>query len=180
VLQDLVPAVAHRPAEDDAVFKPLLKASQDLDIVVGFVDEDARHRFYIASAYLSGGRVLHVHHKLYIPTYALFDEGRFFTRGDSVRAFDTRFGRLGMLICEDFWHASPPYLLWLDGADVLLRLGLARQRLNEHDRLTRTLGRGRQSSICELVHEFCGPRATVGYEGRHELLGRIDGLRSCR
>jgi len=36
------------------------------------------------------------------------------------RAFDTRFGRFGMLICEDFWHASPPYLLWLDGADVML------------------------------------------------------------
>jgi predicted amidohydrolase len=50
----------------------------------------------------------------------LFDEGRFFALGDRVRAFDTRFGRLGMLICEDFWHASPPYLLWLDGADLLL------------------------------------------------------------
>jgi predicted amidohydrolase len=50
----------------------------------------------------------------------LFDEGRFFAWGDAVRAFDTRFGRLGIAICEDFWHASPPYLLWLDGADLLL------------------------------------------------------------
>ena len=96
------------------------KRVENLDIVVGFVDEDTRHRFYIASAYLSAGRVLHVHHKVYLPTYALFDEGRFFAHGDSIRAFDTRFGRMGMLICEDFWHASPPYLLWLDGADVLL------------------------------------------------------------
>ena len=120
MLQDLASTVAHRPVEDDLVFQPLLKASQNLDIVVGFVDEDSRHRFYIASTYLSGGRVLHVHHKLYLPTYALFDEGRFFTRGDTLRAFDTRFGRVGLLICEDFWHASPPYLLWLDGADLLL------------------------------------------------------------
>ena len=120
VLQDLVATVAHRPTEDDPVFKHLLKASQDLDLVVGFVDEDSRHRFYIASAYLSGGRVLHVHHKVYLPTYGLFDEGRFFAWGDSVRAFDTPFGRVGMLICEDFWHASPPYLLWLDGADIML------------------------------------------------------------
>jgi NAD+ synthase (glutamine-hydrolysing) len=57
---------------------------------------------------------------VYLPTYGLFDEGRFFAWGDSVRAFDTRFGRMGMLICEDFWHASPPYLLWLDGADIML------------------------------------------------------------
>lgn len=120
VLQDLVATVAHRPVEDDPVFKHLLQASRDLDLVVGFVDEDSRHRFFIASAYLSGGSVLHVHHKVYLPTYGLFDEGRFFAWGDSVRAFDTRFGRAGLLICEDFWHASPPYLLWLDGADLML------------------------------------------------------------
>ena len=120
LLQDLVPTVAHTPSKDDPVFRPLLDASKDLDIVVGFVDEDSRHRFYISNAYLSRGEVLHVHHKVYLPTYGLFDEGRFFAWGDDIRAFDTRFGRMGMLICEDFWHASPPYLLWLDGADVLL------------------------------------------------------------
>jgi NAD+ synthase (glutamine-hydrolysing) len=120
VVQDLVATVAHRPTEEDPVFKHLLEASRDLDIVVGFVDEDMRHRFFIASAYLSGGKVLHVHHKVYLPTYGLFDEGRFFAWGDKVRSFETRFGRAGLLICEDFWHASPPYLLWLDGADIML------------------------------------------------------------
>ncbi len=120
VLQDLVPVVAHRPTMDDALFCPLLEASRKLDIQVGFVHEDTRNRFYIAAAYLSKGQVVHVHHKAYLPTYGLFDEGRFFAWGDEVRAFDTRFGRAGMLICEDFWHASPPYLLWLDGADLFL------------------------------------------------------------
>ena len=120
VLQDLTSSVAHHPTNDDPIFKPLLEASRDLDIIAGFVDEDHRHRFYIASAYLSQGQVIHVHHKVYLPTYGLFDEGRFFAWGDAVRAFNTRFGRLGVLICEDFWHASPPYLLWLDGADVMV------------------------------------------------------------
>ena len=120
VLQDLATAVAHRPGPDDPIFRPLLEASREMDLVVGFVDEDPRNRFFIASAYLSGGHVVHVHHKLYMATYGLFDEGRFFAWGDSVQAFDTRFGRLGILICEDFWHASPPYLLWLDGAEMLL------------------------------------------------------------
>ena len=119
-LQDLVPTVAHRPSADDPIFKPLLEASQSIDLLVGFVDEDQRHRFFISAAYLSAGQVVHVHHKVYLPTYGLFDEGRFFAPGDEVRAFDTRFGRAGILICEDFWHASPPYLLWLDGADLML------------------------------------------------------------
>lgn len=105
---------------NDSIFQPLLEESKNLDIVVGFVDEDCRHRFFIASAYLSQGEIVHIHHKVYLPTYGLFDEGRFFAWGDSVQAFDTRFGRAGLLICEDFWHASPPYLLWLDGADLLL------------------------------------------------------------
>jgi predicted amidohydrolase len=122
VLQDLVPTVAHHPDATDPVFHELLAASQAIDIMVGFVEEDERNRFYIAAAYLSNGRVLHVHHKVYLPTYGLFDEGRFFAKGDAVRAFDTRFGRVGMLICEDFWHASTPYLLWLDGADLFFFL----------------------------------------------------------
>jgi NAD+ synthase (glutamine-hydrolysing) len=119
-LQDLVPNVAHHPSEDDPIFKPLLEASQWIDILVGFVDEDSRNRFYISGAYLSAGQVVHVHHKAYLPTYGLFDEGRFFAMGDQVRAFDTRFGRAGILICEDFWHTSPPYLLWVDGANLML------------------------------------------------------------
>jgi len=120
VLQDLASTVAIRPTSDNPIFRRLFQASQSIDLVVGFVDEDRRHRFFIAAAYLSGGELVHVHHKVYLPTYGLFDEGRFFAWGDSIQAFDTRFGRVGMLICEDFWHASPPYLLWLDGADMFL------------------------------------------------------------
>jgi predicted amidohydrolase len=119
-LQDLASAVACRPQATDPVFQPLLKASRGIDIAVGFVEEDIRNRFYISSAYLSGGEVVHVHRKVYLPTYGLFDEGRFFALGDRIQAFDTRFGRMGMLICEDFWHSSSPYLLWLDGADLFL------------------------------------------------------------
>ncbi len=119
VLQDLAPTVAQHARPDDPVFKQLLQASQGVDLVVGFVEEDERNRFYISSAYLSQGKVVHLHRKVYLPTYGLFDEGRFFAWGDTIAAFDTRFGRAGILICEDFWHVSPPYLLWLDGADLL-------------------------------------------------------------
>ena len=120
VLQDLAATTAIQPDQNDPVFNTLLDASREIDLMVGFVHEDRRHRFYIASAYLAEGKIVHIHNKVYLPTYGMFDEGRFFAWGDSAQAFDTRFGRMGMLICEDFWHASLPYLLWLDGADVLL------------------------------------------------------------
>ena len=140
-VQDLVPEVALRADGGDHVFAQLLDASDDfeIDIVIGFVREDARNRFYIANAYLSQGALVHLHHKLYLPTYAMFDESRYFAQGNSVRAFDTRFGRVGMLICEDFWHVSPPYLLWLDGADILILNSASPSRgLNNSDRLMGT------------------------------------------
>ena len=156
-LQDLVPGVAHKASEDDPVFRPLLAISQKIDLVVGFVDEDQRHRFFIAAAYLSGGRVVHVHHKAYLPTYGLFDEGRFFAWGDSICAFDTRFGRFGVLICEDFWHASPPYLLWLDGADLFLFTsaspgrGLGKQPVLESARWVEDINRAYASLFTSFV-----------------------------
>jgi predicted amidohydrolase len=166
VLQDLVATVAHRPTEEDPIFRQLLRASHELDVVVGFVDEDTRHRFFIASAYLSGGRVLHVHHKVYLPTYGLFDEGRFFAWGDTVRAFDTRFGRAGLLICEDFWHASPPYLLWLDGADLMLFSSASPGRgLNDKEKLESARWVERVSkAYASMFTSFVAHCNRVGYE----------------
>jgi predicted amidohydrolase len=165
-LQDLTPTVARRPSADDPTFGPLLKASQDIDVLVGFVDADVRHRYYIAAAYLSQGQVLHVHHKVYLPTYALFDEGRFFAWGDKVRAFDTRFGRFGVLVCEDFWHASPPYLLWLDGAEALLMISSSPGRgLDDEDMLAsaRWVERINQA-YASLFTVFVAHTNRVGFE----------------
>ena len=119
-LQDLSSGVSHQVVPSDPIFKPLLEISNNIDIVVGFVDEDSRHRFFISTAYLSAGKPVHIHRKVYLPTYGLFDEGRFFAKGESIQAFDTRFGRVGIAICEDFWHSSPPYILWVDGADLFI------------------------------------------------------------
>ncbi len=172
-VQDLVPEVALPADADDSVFAELLAASRDIDMVVSFVHVDFRKRFYIANAYLSGGQALHIHHKLYLPTYAMFDESRYFAQGNSVRAFDTRFGRLGMLICEDFWHVSPPYLLWLDGADILILNSSSPSRgLNESERLGGT-------RWVELVNQAYGSMFTayilhcnrVGYEDGKNFWG---------
>ncbi len=119
-LKDLVPNVAARAKPDDRYLAPMIAASRQSDIVVSFVEQDARHRYYIAAAYLSDGRIVHVHRKVYLPTYRLFDDARYFAPGNTLRAFDTRFGRMGILICEDAWHISSPYVLWQDGADFLI------------------------------------------------------------
>ena len=84
-VQDLVPEVAIRAQSDDETFRALLDASKKMDIVFGFVHDDKRQRFYIASAYLSQGECLHIHHKIYLPTYGMFDDGRYFDQGTCAR-----------------------------------------------------------------------------------------------
>lgn len=172
-VQDLVPEVAIRASRDDGAFRALLDASRHMDIVFGFVQEDRRERFYTSAAYLSQGETLHIHQKIYLPTYAMFDEGRYFDQGEQARAFDTRYGRAGMLICEDFWHMSPPYLLWLDGADILIFHSASPSRgLDAGDRLE-------GSRWVELVNQAYGSIFTsyvihcnrVGYEDGKNFWG---------
>ena len=119
LLQDLAADVAVR-LHDPRPIKALLAMSRRLPMVVGLVEESPGHRFHNSALFLSGGRIGHVHRKMYLPTYGMFDEGRFFAAGDRLEAFVTPFGRMGILICEDLWHPWTALLLAQDGADYLL------------------------------------------------------------
>jgi predicted amidohydrolase len=108
--------------------RALAAASRKTSLAFGFVEETAEHLFFNSAAYVEAGRLVHVHRKVHLPTYGLFEEGRHFAAGDSVRAFDTRFGRLAMLVCEDVWHLPMPYLATLDGALAILVLSVSPTR----------------------------------------------------
>ena len=90
-----------------------------LDVVVGFYERD-EGAYYNSAAYLElPHRVVHVHRKVFLPTYGVFDEERYLARGRRVEAFNTRFGRAALLICEDFWHSITATIAALDGAEVI-------------------------------------------------------------
>jgi len=121
LLQDLVPKLALSPGRSPEVHE-LCRLSRRIAIAFGLVEESEDHRFYNSGLFLAGGRILHRHRKVYLPTYGMFDEGRDFAAGDRFSAFDTPLGRFGILICEDAWHPSATYILARDGADYLLVL----------------------------------------------------------
>jgi predicted amidohydrolase len=117
LLMDQVPDVA--VGEDDAVFARLARASREIDLVVGLVEEAPGHRFYNAAAYFSGGCLVHLHRKLYLPTYGPFLEARDFSAGEKLRRFDAPYAPCGMLICEDLWHSTSAWLLAQEGAEII-------------------------------------------------------------
>jgi predicted amidohydrolase len=113
---------------DSKEMKALQAASKRTSLAFGFVEETPEHLFFNSGAYLEGGEIVHVHRKIYLPTYGLFEEGRYFAAGDSVRAFPTRFGRFALLVCEDAWHLTLPYIAALDGALAVLTLACSPMR----------------------------------------------------
>ena len=105
------------------VYKQSVAGSdRTLDVVLGFY-ERWRDTLHNSAMYvrLGGGepQILHVHRKVFLPTYGLFDEERFVERGLDVRAFDTPWGRAAILICEDAWHSVTGTLAALDDAQVI-------------------------------------------------------------
>jgi predicted amidohydrolase len=118
-VRDMVPDVAIRASAPE--IGRLLEAAGPAALVVGFVEESPQHRFYNAALFGEEGRIIHLHRKVYLPTYGLFDEQRYFAAGDRIRAFDTaRFGRVGLLICEDFWHLSAAAIMQAEEVDLLV------------------------------------------------------------
>ena len=93
------------------------------DVVIGLY-ERWRRRLHNSAVYLEAKdgawSVRHVHRKMFLPTYGVFDEARFVETGTELRAFDTRFGRMGMVICEEMWHSLPATILALGGAELLV------------------------------------------------------------
>ena len=117
-LKDLAADVAC--AADDPQLAPIAEASVDLDISAGFVERSADAKLHIAQGHWSGGKLIHVHRKVYLPTYGIFDDGRYFGPGDRFDTYRWAGGTTGVAICEDLWHVSTPYLYAAAGATIVL------------------------------------------------------------
>jgi predicted amidohydrolase len=180
LLQDLAAEVAMRL--DDPRLAALAEATRDLSAVVSFVEESADHRLFIAAALLEDGEVRHVHRKIHLPTYGLFDERRFFASGNAVRAARSRLGvGVGIAVCEDFWHLATPQLLALDGAQILVNVSSSPGRdlaaIHEVGLGTAGSWRGLMRTYAQLTTSFVvfcnrvGVDESLSFWGGSEVIG---------
>jgi predicted amidohydrolase len=180
LLQDLAAEVAIRL--DDPRLATLAAETRGLSAVVSFVEESADHRLFIAAALIEDGELRHVHRKLFLPTYGLFDERRFFAPGDVLRATPSRLGvGVGIGICEDFWHLPVPQLLALDGAQLLINVSSSPGRdlaaTNEVGLGTATSWRTLMRTYAQLTTSFVvfcnrvGVDESISFWGGSEVIG---------
>lgn len=107
-------------SEKDYKLQKIKELSKHISIILGGVELNNRYELYNTLFYFENGDLLHKHRKVYLPTYGLFEEKRYFSAGNRFRAFDSQWGRMGMLICEDMWHPTSGMILAQDGASILL------------------------------------------------------------
>ncbi len=123
-LKDMVQEVA-RPIQNDPLLEEFKHLSQDIAFVLGFVEEKDSGLSYNSAAYFAEGEVKHVHRKVYLPNYGMFEEAKFFAQGKNFFTFDTPFLKTGLMICYDFLHYGASYLLFSGGADMIITISAA-------------------------------------------------------
>jgi predicted amidohydrolase len=145
-----------------------------IDVALGFYELEGAS-LYNSAAYFECSpepRLRHVYRKFFLPTYGVFDEERFVSRGRETGVFDTRFGRMGLLICEDVWHSVLPTLAAVNGAEVLLVPSASPARgfggshpdnLNRYERLLQC--------VSEEHGVFCVNCQLCGFEGGKGFTG---------
>jgi predicted amidohydrolase len=132
VLRDLNYEVSINPFKSDILSK-IKKLSNHIDIVLGGVEEGDDYGLYNSAFLFSEGECKFVHRKIYLPTYGLFEEQRYFSTGKEVNSIQTKIGKIGILICEDFWHVPLPYILAKQGVNIILGLSSSPTRISPND-----------------------------------------------
>jgi len=123
-LKDMAAEIAVHP-ETNPAFHELKEWSRRLALVVGFVEEKEKGIYTNSAAYLEKGRIGHIHRKVFLPTYGMFEEEKFFAKGKQFTPFLTPWGKAGMLICYEFLFYGVGYLYFSAGADILITISAA-------------------------------------------------------
>ncbi|MFA6540837.1 MAG: nitrilase-related carbon-nitrogen hydrolase [Bacteroidota bacterium] len=153
-------------AETQPLFSELQKLSKKITVLVGGVEESENYGIYNSVFLFEDGSIHSAHKKIYPPTYGMFEEMRYFSSGKEIRCFDSKHGKLGILICEDLWHISIPYILAHDGADVIIGMAASPIRLSggQEELMTATVNHEQHRVYARLLSTYLVWSNRVGIE----------------
>lgn len=152
--------------QDTSQLRDLVEMSRTISILSGGVEEGEGFTLFNTAFLFESGTVRVAHRKTYPPTYGMFEEGRYFSAGRSVQAVESKLGRLGVLICEDLWHISLPYILAQDGAQIIIALVASPTRLagSEPELSNAVVNSEHHKAYARLLSSYLVFCNRVGYE----------------
>jgi N-carbamoylputrescine amidase len=131
------------PGPSTEAFQRLAKAAQVV-VIASLFERRASGLYHNTAAVIDAdGSILGVYRKMHIPDDPLYFEKFYFTPGDlGFRAWQTRYGKIGVLICWDQWYPEAARLTALQGAEILFYP----TAIGWHPREKTTLGEKQHSS----------------------------------
>ncbi|MBU1863665.1 MAG: NAD+ synthase [Candidatus Omnitrophica bacterium] len=93
----------HFVQDNIKTLRSIVKETAHITAIVGFVDTDKKGNIYNAAAIIHNKVIKKIYHKQKLPNYGVFDEARYFTRGEENFTFCLGSFCFGVSICEDMW-----------------------------------------------------------------------------
>jgi NAD+ synthase (glutamine-hydrolysing) len=153
----------------------LLKLKQnikDIAVVVGH-PAGGDGELYNAASVIAGGQCLASYYKQYLPNYSVFDEKRYFVKGDRPTVFDYNGIRFGLTICEDIWFTAPASQAVDDGAEVLLNLNASPYRQGKcHSREVEVAQRVSETGLAIVYVNLVGGQDELVFDGGSFVLSQ--------
>jgi len=105
---------------ESPLLDPIREISKKIAVVTSFprLGEDGIPK--ISSVFFHDGKILAHYDKTNLPTHGMFDELRYFGKGDSLKSFDSPFGKIGLLVCRDIWHPELSFVYSVQGAKIII------------------------------------------------------------
>jgi len=155
------------------VLHQLVKLTENIAIIVGFVDEK-NGNLYNAAAFINNKKIIEIYHKMHLPNYDVFDEKRYFTSGSSPSLIEFKDVKLGLTICEDIWiDHGPAYDLKKKGAELIINISASPFHAGkEKIRLNVVAKQAKENNISIIYCNLIGGQDDLIFDGRSYVINR--------
>ncbi len=160
-------------AENLKVLDEVIKQSADISLVLGFVDSD--HDLYNAAAIVHDGKLAGVYRKIYLPTYGVFDEDRYFRAGNTCQVYVMGGTSVGITVCEDVWYEAGPAMIEAHaGAEVIVNIGASPYHSGKPAQRERMLASRAADSVAIVVHvNLVGGQDELVFDGGSVIINEV-------
>lgn len=148
---------------NDKMLNLLIQKSNFIDIVIGYAQKE-NGLFYNSAFYLSNGLILTNRKKVYLPDYGMFEEARYFAKGESLETTQAKFGKVNVLICEEAFHLSVHHFIEQSLSDLTIIISASPYWVYENKMDKRKIWDNICNNISSLTGNFVVYVNRVGFE----------------
>lgn len=151
------------------------KLKNSLEFSMGFYEVAGGNIFNSAGYFrFNGTRIqcIRTYQKFFLPTYGVFDEDRFVSKGTDICVLDTVLGKTSIMICEDVWHSIFPTLNAVAGATTMIvpsaspARGFTSEHIENHERYRRLAkGISEEHGVYTILAQLVGHEGGKGFVG---------------